>query len=279
MLKKLCKVHNRKDFLRILLESIRSVKHINTALVVISIDIYDEKMNELIREIFEIEQIVCFTIIYHPYSMAFYHDQYPAEDPRDCSRGRSLDQGERLHRCKLISDQKRNLDECNSKAKPDSYGHYREVQFSQIKLHWAWKLNFIRQKLAKNELSFKYIVLLEEDHFLLPDALHIAKNHILPKVEECPDNELCLGLLGIYPKTFKLIPKNDGITKSIWISGKHNMGMIVTVKWIDNLVKNADLFCNHDDYNWDFSLMKVSQGKVIKGQMRSLKVFQAKIGE
>ena len=72
------------------MESIRSVKHINTALVVISIDIYDEKMNELIREIFEIEQIVCFTIIYHPYSMAFYHNQYPAEDPRDCSRGRSL---------------------------------------------------------------------------------------------------------------------------------------------------------------------------------------------
>ena len=167
-----------------------------------------------------------------------------------------------------FSDQKKNLDQCNSQAKPDSYGHYREVQFSQIKLHWAWKLNFIRQKLAKNELSFKYIVLLEEDHFLLPDALHIAKNHILPKVEECPDNELCLGLLGIYPKTFKLISKNDGITKSIWISGKHNMGMIVTLKWIDNLVKNHELFCNHDDYNWDFSLMKVSQGKVINGQMR-----------
>ena len=165
-------------------------------------------------------------------------------------------------------DQKKNLDQCNSQAKPDSYGHYREVQFSQIKLHWAWKLNFIRQKLAKNELSFKYIVLLEEDHFLLPDALHIAKNHILPKVEECPDNELCLGLLGIYPKTFKLISKNDGITKSLWISGKHNMGMIVTLKWIDNLVKNHQLFCNHDDYNWDFSLMKVSQGKVINGQMR-----------
>ena len=168
-----------------------------------------------------------------------------------------------------FSDQKKNLDQCNSQAKPDSYGHYREVQFSQIKLHWAWKLNFIRQKLAKNELSFKYIVLLEEDHFLLPDALHIAKNHILPKVEECPDNELCLGLLGIYPKTFKLISKNDGITKSLWISGKHNMGMIVTLKWIDNLVKNHELFCNHDDYNWDFSLMKVSQGRVIHGQTRS----------
>ena len=160
-----------------------------------------------------------------------------------------------------FSDQKINLNQCNSQARPDSYGHYREVQFSQIKLHWAWKLNFIRQKLAQNELSFKYIVLLEEDHFLLPDALHVAKTHILPKVEDCPENELCLGLLGIYPKTFKLIPKNDGITKSLWISGKHNMGMIVTLKWIDNLVRNADIFCNHDDYNWDFSLMKVSQGK------------------
>ena len=71
-----------------LLKSIRSVKHINTALVVISIDIYDETINELIRGILEIEPIVCFTIIYHPYSMAFYHNQFPAEDPHDCSRGK-----------------------------------------------------------------------------------------------------------------------------------------------------------------------------------------------
>ena len=87
--KKLLTVHNRKDFLRMLLKSLRSVKYINTALVVISIDIYDEKINELIQGIFEIEPSVCFTIIYHPYSMAFYQNQYPAEDPRDCSRGTS----------------------------------------------------------------------------------------------------------------------------------------------------------------------------------------------
>lgn len=238
-------VHNRIDFLQILLKSLRAVKDINTALVVISVDIFDEKMNEQIRQTLQAEPVICFSIIYHPFSMAFYKDQYPAQDSNDCSR-----------------DQKIKLDKCNSKAKADMYGHYREVQFSQIKLHWAWKLNFIREKLLANTgFSFKYFILLEEDHFLLPDALHVAKSHILPKVEECDDKELCLGLLGIYPKTFKVIPHNDGITKSIWISGKHNMGMIVTLKWIENLVKNAHLFCNHDDYNWDFSLMKVSQGQ------------------
>jgi len=39
------------------------------------------------------------------------------------------------------------------------------------------------------------------------------------------------------------------------------MGMILTKKWINELQDNAETFCNHDDYNWDFSLMKTSIGK------------------
>ena len=37
--------------------------------------------------------------------------------------------------------------------------------------------------------------------------------------------------------------------------------MILTKKWIKELQDNVQLFCNHDDYNWDFSLMKTSIGK------------------
>ena len=92
-------------------------------MIVVSVDVYDQKLIETIES--ELSTI-CHSIVYHPYSMSFWSNQYPAEDPRDCSR-----------------DQKTELDKCNSEAKADTYGHYREVKFSQIKLHWTWKINFI----------------------------------------------------------------------------------------------------------------------------------------
>ena len=62
---------------------------------------------------------------------------------------------------------------------------------------------------------------------------------------------------------------------------QHNMGMLITPKWLANLKKHAlgrvfdfdeiknfkkswnpiKVFCTHDDYNWDYSLMRVSQNQ------------------
>ena len=109
--------------------------------------------------------------------MAFWRDQYPAEDPRDCQR-----------------DQKSNLANCNSEAKSDSYGHYREVKFSQIKLHWSWKLNFITEHFTR---SYSHILLLEEDYYVSEDIFDFTKNHILPNLEKCEESGNCLGALGI----------------------------------------------------------------------------------
>lgn len=104
-------------------------------------------------------------------------------DKNDCSR-----------------DQKKDLDKCNSAAKSDSFGHYREAKFSQIKLHWTWKLNFIFQKIKSYRVD--RVILLEEDHFLTTDALYVAQNIIHPNVEQCRMvGKICLGALGTYTKT------------------------------------------------------------------------------
>ena len=116
-------VHKRIDFLSMLLTSLEKATKSSEILVVISVDVYDPKLIEVLESKLT---TICYTVVYHPYSMSFWRDQYPAEDPHDCSR-----------------DQKTGLDKCNSEAKADMYGHYREVKFSQIKLHWTWKLNFI----------------------------------------------------------------------------------------------------------------------------------------
>jgi alpha-1,6-mannosyl-glycoprotein beta-1,2-N-acetylglucosaminyltransferase len=233
-------VHNRKEFLEILFESLKKTEEIEKSLTVISIDVYDDVINRMINSI----DFGCFVQIYHPFSMSFYLNQYPAEDPRDCTR-----------------DQKTNLESCNQQAKADMYGHYREAKFSQIKLHWTWKINFVVRRIGAI-CEYEYIILLEEDHFLSSDALVIANQNIIPALIKCEsEDKICLGTLGIYPRTFTALSKVDTLITTLWNSGKHNMGMIISKKWFKELESNAETFCNHDDYNWDFSLMKISQNK------------------
>ena len=164
-------VHERFDFLKILLESLIGAK--GSYFVVISADVYDEGLLTLVRSTLG---DVCHSIVFHSYSMAFWRDQYPAEDPRDCTR-----------------DQKTNLENCNSEAKADSYGHYREVKFSQIKLHWSWKLNFITEHFTRD---YSHILLLEEDYYVSEDIFDFTKNQILPNLDKCEETSNCLGALG-----------------------------------------------------------------------------------
>ena len=53
-------------------------------------------------------------------------------------------------------------------------------------------------------------------------------------------------------------------------SGKHNMGMIMSQKFVATLTSAswAGTFCAFDDYNWDWSLMAT-----ITQQMRQIRVF------
>jgi len=79
-------VHNRLDLLRELLLSVRLSTGSDKSLLIISID---TKEAEIINEIESFEHSAVM-IIYHPYSMQFYRDQYPATDRRDCTRGMEL---------------------------------------------------------------------------------------------------------------------------------------------------------------------------------------------
>lgn len=230
-------VHNRLDLLRELFGSVKLSSESENSLLIISMD---TKESDIIKEISLFDHCALI-VIYHPFSMQFYRDQYPATDTRDCSR-----------------DQKTNLENCNREAKTDTYGHFREAKFSQIKLHWTWKLNFIFTRIKDYEID--NLILLEEDHYLTTDALHVAKEIIVPNIKECENsNKICLGALGTYVKPTQKFPSTDSLQKTLWISGSHNMGMIVTRKWFEEVKRNAFSYCFHDDYNWDFSLMKISK--------------------
>ncbi|CBY42871.1 unnamed protein product, partial [Oikopleura dioica] len=229
----LVQVHDRLDLLKVLLDSLKSVRGIEKSFLVISLDTLIPEIEEYLKNYVTFCKLA---IIHHPFSMAFYKGQFPAESPTDCPKD-----------LKVATDVT-----CNRAAKADKYGHFREVKYSQIKLHWTWKLNFI---FSRDEIGT--VLLLEEDHFLAEDALWQIENSLIPTIKE--SKEMIVGTLGTYIKS-KQAPtyKTDYLRKGVWISGQHNMGMVVDRAFYDNLKLNAAKYCFYDDYNWDFSLMSLA---------------------
>lgn len=63
--------------------------------------------------------------------------------------------------------------QCANWKHPDKYGHYRVARYAQIKHHWWWKMNTVWDGLAVLSHFNGYVLLLEEDHFVSPDALYV----------------------------------------------------------------------------------------------------------
>ncbi|VDK68176.1 unnamed protein product [Cylicostephanus goldi] len=63
---------------------------------------------------------------------------------------------------------------CQNYKHPDKYGNYRVAKLTQIKHHWWWKMNFVFDGIFdRYALTEPWVLLLEEDHFVAPDALHV----------------------------------------------------------------------------------------------------------
>ena len=97
---KLRLVHDRLDLLKVLLDSLKSVRGIQKSLLVISLDTLIPEIEDYLKTNVNFCQLA---IIHHPFSMAFYkvpskcetfkvktafQDQFPAQSPNDCPKGK-----------------------------------------------------------------------------------------------------------------------------------------------------------------------------------------------
>lgn len=55
------------------------------------------------------------------------------------------------------------------------FGHYREPHYTQVKHHWWWKLHHIFSSLTVTVKFQGLVVFLEEDHYVAPDFIEVAK--------------------------------------------------------------------------------------------------------
>lgn len=237
-------VHNRVKYLRKLLLSLSQSRWIEKALLIFSHNIYSEELNEMVYSI----PFCSVMQIYFPFSLQLYPSTFPGESPRDCPRD--------------ITKLRAILTGCINGEFPDLYGHYREARYSQMKHHWWWKTNFVFSNIRILQNYDGPIVFLEEDHYVAEDFLHVLwlQQQLLIGEGQCSFcNQARILSLGTYPKVFNHRTTSDQVELLPWISSKHNMGMAFNRTVWREFLQCSDMFCNIDDYNWDWSLYHVAQ--------------------
>ncbi|KAL7643071.1 UNVERIFIED_CONTAM: hypothetical protein RMT77_006361 [Armadillidium vulgare] len=230
-------VHNRLANLKYLVESLTNVKHINKSLVIFSHDYWDDEINHFVRSIsaFKVMQI------FFPFSIQLNPLTYPGRDPRDC-----------LWNEKEVK--KHVPANCLNVKWPDSFGHYREASFTQIKHHWWWKLVQIFDKIRVLKEYPSPVLFLEEDHYVFPDILHVLRLLVEESNRKFPSaNVFCLGN---YQK--QIAGNSHLMEKGDWLVNKYNLGFAFN-RTVYNIIKSCERsFCSYDDYNWDWTLNYVA---------------------
>lgn len=74
------KVHNRTEYLRQILDSLREASQINSTLMIFSHDIYDENINVIINGI----DFAPVIQIFYPFSIQTHPYSFPGTVPEDC---------------------------------------------------------------------------------------------------------------------------------------------------------------------------------------------------
>ena len=111
-------VHNRLEYLRHLINSLSNASNISQTLLIFSHDYFDDEINHIVNSI----KFCRVLQIFYPHSIQIYPNEFPGTDPEDCVRDINQDSAKIL--------------KCKSYDSPDSFGHYREAAFAQIKHHW-----------------------------------------------------------------------------------------------------------------------------------------------
>lgn len=234
--------HNRAANLGVLFDSLRKTRGIAKALVVISQDFSSPELNAVIDKV----DFCMLLRIFLPASTQLHPSEFPGTDPRDCTVKHANGQWYSPREAKAAG--------CLNADFPDKYGHYREAGYTAIKHHWWWKIAFVfdHVHVLKNHPGPKIFV--EEDNYLSPDVLTVSQQLAAALATSATNDGLFS--LGTYDT-----PQvgTEMVARSIpWDPTKHNQGMGFNRTFWERLKGCREMFCDYDDYNWDWTLLRLS---------------------
>ncbi|XP_070499715.1 alpha-1,6-mannosyl-glycoprotein 2-beta-N-acetylglucosaminyltransferase-like [Chironomus tepperi] len=250
-------VHKRFEYLRHLINGLSIASNISQTLLIFSHDYFDDEINHIVNSI----KFCRVLQIFYPYSIQLHPKEFPGTDPEDCARDVNQDFAKVL--------------KCKSYDSPDSFGHYREAAYAQIKHHWWWKANQVFDHVTITQNYDGYFLFLEEDHYVAPDFLYMIKLMESKALEVCKEcNILVLGKHKVPTRNISFI--NNDVIKSEWVSSKHNMGMAFKRSTWINIKNCSNIFCTYDDYNWDWSIQHISRSCMVN-KLQTLSLFTPRV--
>eukprot|EP00249_Psilotum_nudum_P013149 c24179_g1_i1 orf=1-1368(-) len=217
-------VHNRPQYLRLVVEGLSKVQGIEEVLLIVSHDGYFEEMNSIVESIrfCQVKQI------FAPFSPHLFNGSFPGLSPGDCQN----DDDTSLMNCEGNSDQ---------------YGHHRIPHMVSLKHHWWWMMNTVWDGLLETGSYDDHIIFIEEDHYLLPNAYKNMQILLALKACKCPEcyatnlapaDVLSQGEGGDYVVAEKIGNVGYAFNRTVW----------------RKVHSHAREYCQFDDYNWDITM-------------------------
>ncbi|XP_010689273.2 alpha-1,6-mannosyl-glycoprotein 2-beta-N-acetylglucosaminyltransferase [Beta vulgaris subsp. vulgaris] len=217
-------VHNRPQYLKVVVESLSHVERIKETLLIVSHDGYFEEMNKIVEGI----KFCRVKQIYAPYSPHIFPDRFPGVSPLDCKG-------------------KDDASEKKCAGNPDQYGNHRSPKIVSLKHHWWWMMNTVWDGLKETKDHLGYILFIEEDHFILPNAYRNLQSLIKLKPEKCSS---CYAV-NLAPWDVK--SRGEGIS-SLVAERMGNIGYSFNRTVWKRIHNKAEEFCLFDEYNWDITM-------------------------
>lgn len=217
-------VHNRPQYLRVVVESLSQVVGISETLLIVSHDGYFEEMNKIVEGIkfCQVKQI------FAPYSPHLFPNNFPGVSPNDCK-------------------DKEDAAKQHCEGKPDQYGNHRSPKIVSLKHHWWWMMNTVWDGLKETRGHSGHILFIEEDHFIFPNAYRNLQMLTELKPYKCPD---CYAA--------NLAPWDVNSRGEQWDSliaeRMGNVGYSFNRTIWRKIHRKGREFCFFDEYNWDITM-------------------------
>lgn len=116
-----------------------------------------------------------------------------------------------------------------------------------------FQLHFVFKYVSWARKNFP-VIFLEEDHYVLPDALFVLDR--LLGLRETACSPRC-PVIAISHHKVKLAEERNAYTKYFvheWVGSRDNIGIVFDYDHYKQINDCAKEFCTIDDYNWDWSL-------------------------
>ncbi|CAI9095431.1 OLC1v1031385C1 [Oldenlandia corymbosa var. corymbosa] len=217
-------VHNRPQYLKLVVDSLAKVKGISETLLIVSHDGYFEEINRIIEGIkfCQVKQI------FAPFSPHIFPDSFPGASPKDCKG-------------------KDDPDKLNCEGTRDQYGNHRSPKILSLKHHWWWMMNTVWDGLKETHLHVGHILFIEEDHFIYPNAYRNLQILTELKPSKCP---LCYAA-NLAPSDVR--SRGEG-WESLIAEKMGNIGYSFNRTVWTKIHAKATEFCTFDEYNWDITM-------------------------